>query len=205
MLRSLSLVAVLALFPLLNASAGEIEVPTACDLLAAHPSDPDRIVAGVSASVVREDLDTAIEACRRAVADDPEASRLVYYLGRVLFYSGNFLEGMEYVDQAAAMGHRQSQFVSALIHFDGVPDALPADACRAMGLWADAAGRGHYAASLAVARHSLAGAFGDCEGAPSAAQMHGWIEQQRGRDEAQDYYHGLVIGLLLDLLARESA
>ncbi len=205
MTRSLLLTAVLALCPLLTAGAGEIEVPTACDLLAAHPSDPDRIVAGVPASVVRQDLDTAIEACRRAVENEPETPRLVYYLGRVLFYSGNFLAGMDYVDQAAAMGHRQSQFVSALIHFDGVPDALPADACRAMGLWADAASPRHYAASLAIARHSLAGAFADCDGAPSAAQMQAWVEQQRGREEAQDYYHGLVIGLLLDLLARESA
>ncbi len=200
-----ALLPVLALIPLMSASADEIEVPTACDLLAAHPSDPDRIVPGVSAAVVREDLDTAIAACRLAVEQAPEEARLVYYLGRVLFYAGEFVAGMTYVDQAAGMGHRQSQFVAALIHFDGVPDALPADACRAMGLWADAASRGHYAASLAVARHALAGAFAECQGVPAAADMLVWVERLRDRDEARDYYHGLVIGLLTDLLAREAA
>jgi TPR repeat protein len=197
----------LLLAALLQPARAEVAmaVPTACDLLAAHPSDPDRIVAGVSASVVRQDLPAVIQACRLDVERYPEVPRLVYYLGRVLFYAGDFRQGLGYVDRAAAMGHRQSQFVSALIYFDGVPEAIEPDACRALGLWRDAAARGHYAASLTVARHALAKRFVGCEGVPAAAEMHEWVAAAATLEPASDYYHGLLNALLLELLSSEES
>lgn len=206
MTRAAALIASLCvLLPLGALQAGELEVPTACDLLAAHPSDPDKIVEGVSAETVRPSLDKAIAACRVDVERYPEEARLVYYLGRVLFYAGSFQEGMQYVDRAAAMGHRQSQFVSALIYFDGVPQAIPADACRAMNLWQDAASRGHYAASQTLARHALAGRFAGCENVPARADMHGWVEAITAQPQASDFYHGLLNGLLLELLQSDAS
>jgi TPR repeat protein len=203
MTRAVLLIVFCALLPLGALHAGELEVPTACDLLAAHPSDPDKIVEGVSAETVRPALDTAIAACRLDVERHPEQARLVYYLGRVLFYAGQFQEGMQFVDRAAAMGHRQSQFVSALIYFDGVPEAIAADPCRAMSLWQDAASRGHYAASQTLARHALGGRFADCGEVPSRAEMRSWVEAAAAQPQAGDFYHGLLNGLLLELLHDE--
>ncbi|MCC5869428.1 MAG: hypothetical protein JJU27_13050 [Gammaproteobacteria bacterium] len=187
------------------AQADERVVPTACDLLAAHPSDPDKIVEGLSQAKIMPNIDATIDACRRDVEAHGDVPRLVYYLGRVLFYAGEFQEGIGYVNRAADMGHRQSQFVSAFVYFDGVPGAIPADACRALGLWQDAAARGHYAASLTVARHALAGRFAACEDVPSKADMHGWVAAAAEADQAGDFYHGLLNGLLLELLQSDAS
>ncbi len=189
----------------LPAQADDLVVPTACDLMAAHPSDPDKIVDGMSQARILPNIDATIEACRRDVDTHGDVPRLVYYLGRVLFYAGEFQEGIGYVNQAAEMGHRQSQFVSAYVYFDGVPGAIPADACRALALWRDAAARGHYAASLTVARHALAGRFAACEDVPSMAEMHGWVEVAAQADQASDFYHGLLNGLLLELLQSDAS
>ena len=124
------------------ATASASELPTACDLLAAHPSDPDRIVDGRSQSQIMPDIERTIAACRRDVEHD-ESPRLTYYLGRVLFYRGELEEGLQLVEAAAAQGHRQSQFVSALIRANGIPEVIAADPCHARAMWADAASRGH--------------------------------------------------------------
>lgn len=189
----------------LPAQADELVVPTACDLMAAHPSDPDKIVDGLSQARIMPNIDATIEACRRDVETQGNVPRLVYYLGRVLFYAGEFQEGIGYVNQAADMGHRQSQFVSAYVYFDGVPGAIPADACRALDLWRDAAARGHYAASLTVARHALADRFAACEDVPSMSEMHSWVEVATENDHASDFYHGLLNGLLLELLQSDAS
>ena len=179
------------------ASAGDFdgEVPTVCDLLAAHPSDPDRITEGRSQAEIMPDIERTIAACRRDT-DRHDAVRLTYYLGRVLFYQGNVEAGLELVDEAAALGHRQSQFVSALIRLEGVPDTIPADPCHSQDLWVDAASNGHYGATLTLARHQASGAFHDCESGPAPAQILEWLDVAAEHERADDYYHGLLIGLL---------
>lgn len=187
-----------ALLSLLCAVAAA-ETPTACDLLAAHPSDPDRIVEGRSRSDIMPDIERTIAACRRD-AEGSDAPRLTYYLGRVLFYNGDFEEGLGLVEAAAAEGHRQAQFVSALIRADGIPDAMPPDPCHARDTWADAAARGHYAATLALARHHVAGAFAACDHGPGREELRDWLEAAAEDDPAGDYFHGLLIGLLREQL-----
>ena len=130
--------------------------PTACDLLATHPLDPDKITAGVSGSVVRKDLDTAIAVCRTDVARFPDNPRLTYNLGRVLFYDQKFAEGLKYIDKAAAAGHRQSQFVAGLIYSRG-SGGTAIDRCRGFNHWLTAARGGHYGATLTLAQRYLAG------------------------------------------------
>jgi len=193
-------IAVVMMCLLCFATASAAEPPTACDLLAAHPFDPDRIVDGRSQSEIMPDIERTIAACRRDVEHDA-SPRLTYYLGRVLFYSGELEGGLELVEAAAAQGHRQSQFVSALIRANGIPEVIAADPCHARAMWADAASRGHYAATLAVARHHLGGAFSDCEGdGPTAADMRDWLETAADYERAGDYFHGLLIGLLSEQL-----
>jgi len=186
----------------LAVSGEQTEVlPTACDLLAAHPSDPARITEGRSRGQIMPEIDRTIAVCRRD-AREHDAARLTYYLGRVLFYRGDFEEGLGYVEQAAERGHSQAQFVSALIRAEGVPEAIPADVCRSRALWAEAASNGHYAATLALARHRIAGAFEDCEtDGPSVARLREWVDAAAGHERADDFYHGLLIGLLRDRLA----
>ena len=50
---------------------------TPCDRLGAHPSDPDKLVPGVTqAELLAAGADLAIRACETAVASDPDNPRL---------------------------------------------------------------------------------------------------------------------------------
>jgi hypothetical protein len=64
------------------------QAPTACDLLASHPDDPNRVAPGRERTEIAKDFPGAIAACRSAVERDPGNPRLQYQLARVLGYSG---------------------------------------------------------------------------------------------------------------------
>ena len=89
-------------------SYAEPAQPTDCDVLAAHPSDPDKITEGVGSDVM---LVPAVAACKDAVSKDPGNRRLRYQLGRVLFYSGQTQEAWPHLEYAAENGSAQAQFV----------------------------------------------------------------------------------------------
>jgi TPR repeat protein len=176
--------------------------PTACDLLAAHPLDPDKITAGVQSSAVRQDLDTTIAVCRTDVARYPDIPRLTYNLGRVLFYDQKFAEGLKYVDKAAAAGHRQSQFVAGLIYSRG-SGGTPVDLCRAVDIWLTAARGGHYASTLTLAQRYLAGELGSCVEL-SDQQVKALVAKVRKQPDAGNYFHDLLFEALeAGLAARE--
>jgi TPR repeat protein len=193
-------VAVLLSTPIAGSPAGAPAGPTECDLLAGHPSDPDKVGAGVPTAQVRAWNDAAIDACRRDVAASPGDARLRYNLGRALFYRGRSTEAIEQIEIAAARQHRQAQFVLGLLHADGVPDVLPSEPCRALPLWADAARRGHYAAQVSVARDWLRGRYDACAGKPSRDEIGGFLTA--AAQAKSDYYQGL---LLADLRERFDA
>ena len=176
--------------------------PTACDLLAAHPQDPDKITPGVSTSVVKQDLATAIAVCRTDVERYPPILRLTYYLGRVLFYDRQFEEGLRYIEEAAAKGHRQSQFVAGLIYSRG-SGGHKVEPCRAAKLWLDAGRRGHYAATLTIAQRYLAGTVAECGLGTDRAELQALVEEAREQDMAGNYYHGLLVDALSAGLAAE--
>lgn len=165
--------------------------PTECDRLAAHPSDPDKVTDGVPSSAVRGWNEAAIWSCAQAVSADSGNARLRYQLGRALFYRGQKAEALGHLAAAAEAQHRQAQFVLGLMYTDGVPDVLAADPCRALALWADAAGRGHFAARVALGRDFVRGAYRACESTPAKAQVDTWLAS--ARDETRDYYQGLLI------------
>jgi TPR repeat protein len=173
--------------------------PTECDRLAGHPSDPDKVVDGVSQAQVLAWPDAAIHACARAVAAEPDNARVRYQLGRVLFYTGRHADALPHLEAAAAARHRQAQFVLGLLYADGVKDVLEPDACRALALWQDAAERGHFAARVALSRDYVRGAYGRCEHQPSKDQVAGYLAS--AGKEARDYYQRLLISWAEEALA----
>ena len=85
------------------------ETITSCDRLAAHPEDPDRVIAGVATADV--DQPAAIAACEADLKADPGNPRLTYQLARVYFYNGRSADAVATMEKAAQAGHRQAQFV----------------------------------------------------------------------------------------------
>ncbi len=181
-------------------AAGRVmAAPTECDRLAGHPSDPDRVLEGVSSLTVRGWNDAAVWACRQAVADDDGNARLRYNLGRALFYRGDQAEALGHLATSAAAGHRQAQFVLGLMYTNGVGDILPADACRALEWWTTAASRDHFAARVALGRDFVRGAYADCPDLPDAARVDAWLAA--AASETSDYYQGLLIAWTREQLA----
>ncbi len=79
-------------------------IPAAvCDLLAAHPFDPDRIGPGV----VSWDMDheRALPACEAAVAAEPDNVRLAFQFGRALERAQRYDEARAQFQRAADRGH----------------------------------------------------------------------------------------------------
>lgn len=79
-------------------------IPAAvCDLLAAHPFDPDRIGPGV----VSWDMDheRALPACEAAVAAEPDNVRLAFQFGRTLERAQRYDEARAQFQRAADRGH----------------------------------------------------------------------------------------------------
>mgnify|MGYP005845078793 CR=1 FL=1 len=172
---------------------------TECDRLAGHPSDPDKVVDGVSQSQVLSWANAATRACELAVAADPANARVRYQLGRVLYYTGRHADALPHLEASAAARHRQAQFVLGLFHTDGVPGVLEPNACHALTLWRDAASRQHFAARVALGRDYVRGRYDGCEAAPPKEEVAGFLESA-GR-EARDYYQRLLISWAQEALA----
>lgn len=181
------------------AAGGASPTPTECDRLAGHPSDPDKVVEGVSQAQVLSWPNAAVRSCEMAVAAEPGNARVRYQLGRVLFYTGRPADALPHLEASAAARHRQAQFVLGLFYTDGVKDVLEADACRAMALWQDAAVRDHFAARVALSRDFVRGAYDGCEGRPSQEQVAGFLDS--AGKEARDYYQRLLISWAREMLA----
>jgi hypothetical protein len=107
-----------------------------CDRLAAHGSDPDKVVAvGVSGKEISTE---AISACQDAVADEPDNLRFRYQLARALAENGRASEGHPDMFMAAEGGYRQAQFVLGYLYDEGF-QGLAQDPCEAEALWLGAA------------------------------------------------------------------
>ncbi|WP_430650208.1 tetratricopeptide repeat protein, partial [Bradyrhizobium lablabi] len=71
---------------------------TDCDTLAANPSDPRRVGAGVRYPDLKRNVAAAIEACDRALASSPNEQRFLYQKARAL-YAANDSRGRAIFDQ----------------------------------------------------------------------------------------------------------
>jgi tetratricopeptide (TPR) repeat protein len=172
---------------------------TDCDLLAANPPDPDRIVAGVPRAAV--DLPRAIAACRAAVAQYPDEGRLAYQLGRCLFYAGDTPAALDSFRRAAALGYRQAHFILGLIALRRYP-GVPFDPAAIEQHWRAAARADHLNAQVSYAREWLKGAFADLAQRAPADEVKNFLERARPR---VDYLGGLLVDDLLAALAAASA
>lgn len=172
-------------------------VVTECDRLAAHPSDPDRITAGVPESKV--DTTAAIPACQAAVAADPTNGRLNYQLARALGYAGRGKEAAPYREAAVKAEYPQALFVVGYIHLLGLNDA-PKDACKAGELIRRSALKGRHAGLVGFPHWSLAGAFNGCAVVQDKAEMRRFLEAAKPMSRG-DYYQTILIESLEARLA----
>lgn len=77
-----------------------------CDILAAHPADPDRTAEGVPDDRIIPRI--AIRACRQSSAADAKEPRFAFQLGRALLAGGKKAEAAAEFRKAAEAGHAAS-------------------------------------------------------------------------------------------------
>jgi TPR repeat protein len=151
------LAAFVALLALTFAPTARADV-TDCDRVAAHPSDPDKVLPGFNRSEI--DLPKAIEICQRVLAERPGHARTTFTLGRVLYYSKRTEEAMPYLERAAAAGYRQAVFVLGFVLYDG--SQTPRNDCRAAELWQRSAALEHPWTGYYLVSGYLDGRFDAC-------------------------------------------
>jgi TPR repeat protein len=169
-------------------------VITDCDKLAANPPDPDRIVPGVSREQI--DLPRALEACRAAVAEHPDAGRLAYQLGRCFFYAGQTAEALASFREAASLGYRQAHFILGLVMMrrsEGVSFNLE----QIENHWRAAARLDHANAQVSYVREALKGTFKGIPGCPARDELKRFLEHARPK---VDYLGGLLVDDLMTAL-----
>jgi hypothetical protein len=171
---------------------------TTCDYLAAHPEDPDRIVAGVPTSLV--DQFSAIAACEAALIADPGNSRLTYQLARVYFYNGRSADAVSAMEAASASGYRQAQFVMGALISNNRPEASD-DMCDAEFWWAKSAKAGRRAAQVSYVRHLTKGLFDGCTFHTNEDDMEAFLQNVRSAGGGGYYLRLLIADLTEDLRA----
>ncbi len=163
------------------------ETATECDHLAANPPDPDRIVPGVSRAQL--DLPRAIDACRAAVAAQPDTARLSYQLGRCLFYAGQTADALKSFKQAADLGYRQAHFILGLImmrRYEGVPF----DVSHIEHHWRAAARLDQANAQVSYVREALRGSFDNISDRSDCDELKRFLERARPK---VDYLGSLLV------------
>jgi len=173
------------------------ETITSCDRLAAHPEDPDRVIAGVATADV--DQPAAIAACEADLKADPGNPRLTYQLARVYFYNGRSADAVATMEKAAQAGHRQAQFVMGALITNNRPDASE-DVCDAEMWWAKSAKAGRLAAQVSYVRHVTKGLFDGCSLKASKEEMSSFLDNVRATGGG-DYYLRLLLADLTEDLA----
>ena len=174
---------------------------TDCDLLAGHPSDPERVIEG---GITRDKMDkpAAIEACHKALKADPENPRLNYQLARAYGYSGLHEEGDLYRMKAVEAGYPQSLFVFGYIRIEGW-DGRPKDPCYGGELVRRSAHAGRFAGLVGFPHYVQTGAFEGCEAYPAIdiEEINGFLDQ--AEDRASDYYQRILVKSLKVHFAEE--
>ncbi len=170
---------------------------TRCDRLAAHPLDPHRVASGVSQRDI--DLDAAIRACERAVAEDPEHPRLNYQLARVYGYSGRGREAVPHRAVAVAGDYPQAVFVVGFLHLHGM-NHQPRDVCRAAELIHRSARLGRLAGQVAYPRYVLQGRFDDCD-APRDRDALDALLREAEATVGGDFYRTMLVEMLREAVA----
>jgi uncharacterized protein len=112
---------------------------TQCDIMAGHPSDPERVNAGIDFSLLRPV--PAIAACRADLAADPNNPRLMTELARALQKNGDMEEALALNLKAKDLGYLGAYHNLGNHYRRG--DAVPRDLVKALEIFTYAAERGH--------------------------------------------------------------
>jgi hypothetical protein len=177
---------------------------TPCDRLAAHPSDPDKLVPGVSqAELLAAGADLAIKACEEAVAADSQNPRLNYQLARSLGYSGRGNEAQAYRDRAVTGDYPQALFVVGYVYLTG--NGAPKDVCKAAPLIRRSALAGRFAGLVGYPHYVATGVFESCRNvAVNVPELLGFLDSAKAHSENNDYYRGILIDNVRESVARLS-
>jgi TPR repeat protein len=170
------------------------QVPTACDVLASHPDDPNRVAPGRERAEIAKDFPGAIAACRSAVEREPGNPRLQYQLARVLGYSGQGTLAMPHRAKAVAGRYPQALFVVGYLYLTG-QNENPKDPCRAGELIRESAIEGRIAGQIGFPRYAMQGLFDGCEVKVDRTEMLGFLDAAAKR-VAGDYYRTMLVELV---------
>jgi TPR repeat protein len=170
------------------------QVPTACDLLASHPDDPNRVAPGRDRAEIAKDFPGAIAACRSAVERDPANPRLQYQLARVLGYSGQGKFAMPHRAKAVEGRYPQALFVVGFLYLTG-QNENPKDPCRAGELMRESAIEGRIAGQVGFPRYAMQGLFEGCEVKVERAEMLGFLDAA-AKQVSGDYYRTMLVELV---------
>jgi TPR repeat protein len=131
---------------------------TACDRIAAHPSDTQKIAPGVEQDQV--DIAKGKQACTAALKQQPGDGRTLYQLGRMFFYDKDTATGVDLFRQSAAAEYPQGMFVLGLVLIQG--NGAEPNTCEGGRLWLKAARARHLYSKLYLANNWRDGMFKDC-------------------------------------------
>jgi len=186
-----------AMVLLLSAAAASADGVTACDRIAAHPDDPDRVAPGVERAAI--DLESALATCAAEAARDPANARTRYQLARLLFYAGQGERAVAEMRAAADAGYPQAAFVYGTFISRG-REYAPTDICLTERYWLQSANGGRQAARVQYVRFALQGRFDGCANRASHADMTAMMTT--AGTEARDFYERLLIEDLSEALLR---
>jgi uncharacterized protein YhfF len=188
-----------ATFALLSAPVSAADDPVAaCDRLAAHPEDPQKVTPGLSAEQI--DYPAATAACEAAVAAAPDNLRVRYQLARVLFYADQNERAVEQMRIAADGGYVQAQYIYATFIARGRPYA-PKDICLAGRYWLKSSAAGRQSARVQYVRYALRESFASCPDAATWDEMRALLDAA-ARDAVGIYQQAIVEDLGEALAAR---
>lgn len=175
------------------------QTETACDRLAGHPSDPDKVGTGVSqAAIMKAGVDAAIAACQEAAKDG--SARANYQLGRVLTYAGRIAEANAPMETAVAQGYTQALFVRGLTLITG--QAGRRDVCNGGAMMHRSAVQGRTAGMAAFTHYALLGTFKDCPDVKvDKGELKGFVDAAR-KAEPGDYFRSLLYDQLTGQIDR---
>ena len=180
---------------LVCSAAQAAEGITACDRLASHPEDPDRVTPAVETKDLK--FEPAIKACEADIANDSGNARLHYLLGRLLFYNNQNERAVQEVRLSADQGYRQAQFVFGAFINNKRPFA-PTDICLVEQYWLKSAQAGCQAARLSYVRHAVKGKFAGCQMQATKTDMQRLLDT--AAKESPGYYERLLIEDLAEQL-----
>ncbi len=175
------------------------ELITGCDILASNPYDPDR----VAPAVPRPDNKRAIAQCRADLADNPDHPRLMYQLGRVLYYDNpQNEETFPLFERASELGYRQAAFLLGYLatRWEDNPETGPRY-CYAEKYWRQSADAGRLAAQIDYVRGYVKGWWADCEDTADMETLQGYLDAAAVHETPKGYYGMVMVDELRAALA----